>query len=207
MLLFLYKDNAFTGIFKQAGHAIPLDLLKGEPQAIKRPQEPAKPYSYYSEEVTFKNKEAGILLAGTLTLPKKEGNYPAVILISGSGPQNRDEELFGHKPFLVLADHLTKNGIAVLRYDDRGVDKSQGDFKAATISNFITDAESAVAYLKTRNEIDKKRIGLIGHEYNDEFRNWGGEKVQLVESLNDHPKWIDALAGIVCHLLINSITF
>ena len=104
----VYKDNAFTGIFKQAGHAIPLDLLKGEPQAIKRPQEPAKPYSYYSEEVTFKNKEAGILLAGTLTLPKKEGNYPAVILISGSGPQNRDEELFGHKPFLVLADHLTK---------------------------------------------------------------------------------------------------
>lgn len=157
------KGNILTGTFKQSGHEIPLDLEKGEPQVLKRPQEPTKPYSYYSEEVTFKNTKANILLAGTLTLPKKEGNYPAVILISGSGPQNRDEELFGHKPFLVLADHLTKNGIAVLRYDDRGVGKSQGNFKAATITNFITDTESAVAYLKTRDEIDKRRIGLIGH--------------------------------------------
>ncbi|WP_379125468.1 alpha/beta hydrolase family protein [Paradesertivirga mongoliensis] len=157
------SGNILKGTFKQAGHEFPLELSKGELQANKRPQDPIMPYSYHSEEIIFKNTKANISLAGTLTLPRKEGNYPAVILISGSGPQNRDEELFGHKPFLVIADHLTKNGIAVLRYDDRGFAKSQGDFQKATIADFISDVESAVAYLKTRKEIDKQKIGLIGH--------------------------------------------
>ncbi|WP_316823634.1 alpha/beta hydrolase family protein [Pedobacter gandavensis] len=129
----------------------------------KRSQEPQKPYPYYSEDVIFENKQAGINLAGTLTLPQKDGVFPTVILISGSGPQNRDEELAGHKPFLVISDYLTKNGIAVLRFDDRGTALSEGDFNKATSVDLATDVESAIAYLKTRKEINSQKIGLIGH--------------------------------------------
>jgi alpha/beta superfamily hydrolase len=130
---------------------------------LKRPQEPVKPYPYYSEEVTIENKIANITLAGTLTLPTKEGKYPVVVLITGSGPQNRDEELMGHKPFLVLSDYLTRNGIAVLRCDDRGTFASKGNFAKATTFDFATDVEAEVNYLKTRKDIDTKHIGLIGH--------------------------------------------
>ena len=132
-------------------------------EILKRPQEPTKPYSYYSEDVTFQNTKANISLSGTLTLPKKNGFFPSVILITGSGPQNRNEELFGHKPFLVISDYLTKKGIAVLRYDDRGIGESKGDFKTATTADFATDVESAITYLKSRKEINKNKIGLIGH--------------------------------------------
>ena len=102
-------------------------------------------------------------MAGTFTFPKEGGPFPAVLLITGSGPQNRNEELLGHKPFLVLSDYLTKQGIAVLRVDDRGVGKSTGDFKSATTADFVTDALAGVEFLKTRNEVNKKEIGLIGH--------------------------------------------
>src|SRR3970040_2245785 len=117
----LGNDNIIVGTFKQGGQSFPMNLSKEviEKEKLVRPQEPIKPYSYYAEDITFENKKAGIRLAGTLTLPQKEGVFPVVILISGSGPQNRDEELLGHKPFLVLADYLTKNGIAGLRYYDR----------------------------------------------------------------------------------------
>ena len=145
------KENVFVGTFKQGGQSFPMNLSKEkiEKQKIVRPQEPTKPYPYYSEEVKFENTKDKIVLAGTLTLPKKNGTFLAVILISGSGPQNRDEELLGHKPFLVLADHLTKNGIAVLRFDDRGTAKSTGDFKNATTFDFATDVEYAIKYLQT----------------------------------------------------------
>ncbi|MEI7502266.1 MAG: alpha/beta fold hydrolase [Paludibacter sp.] len=161
----LGKDNIVVGNFKQGGQSLPLNLTreKIEKEKVNRPQEPIKPYSYYSEDLIFENKKAGITLAGTLTLPKKVGVFPVVVLISGSGPQNRDEQLMGHKPFLVLSDYLTKNGIAVLRFDDRGTAESKGDFKTATSFDFATDVEAAVAYLKTRKEINKKKIGLIGH--------------------------------------------
>lgn len=161
----LGKDNIIAGMFKQGGQSFPLNLSKEkiEKEILLRPQEPTKPYPYHSEDISFANEKAGITLAGSLSLPTKEGVYPAVILISGSGPQNRDEELLGHKPFLVLSDYLTKNGIAVLRYDDRGTAFSKGDFKAATSADFATDVEAAIDYLKTRKEIDKKKIGLIGH--------------------------------------------
>lgn len=130
----------------------------------KHPQEPQKPYPYYSEDVEFTNSKTGDVLAGTLTLPEKTGAYPAVVLITGSGPHNRDEEVSGgHKPFLVLADHLTKKGIAVLRFDDRGVGKSTGDFAKATSMDFADDVESAVGYLKSRKKIEVSKIGLIGH--------------------------------------------
>ncbi|WP_310554532.1 alpha/beta fold hydrolase [Flavobacterium sp.] len=161
----LAKDSTINGNFKQAGQSIPLLLSKEKVQKEKivRPQVPTKPYPYISEDITFENKQAGITLAGTLTLPKKEGKFPVVVLISGSSPQNRDEEILGHKPFLVLSDHLTRNGIAVLRYDDRGTGESKGDFKTGTSLDFSTDAQAAVNYLKTRTEINQNQIGLIGH--------------------------------------------
>ena len=140
----LGKDNIIVGTFKQGGQSFPMNLSKEiiEKEKLVRPQEPIKPYSYYSEDITFENKKAGISLAGTLTLPKKDGVFPVVILISGSGPQNRNEELLGHKPFLVISDYLTKNGIAVLRYDDRGTAESTGDFSTATSADFATDVEA-----------------------------------------------------------------
>jgi pimeloyl-ACP methyl ester carboxylesterase len=143
--------------------AIPVTFYYMGKSPDKRPQEPSKPYPYTSEEVKFENTIQDLTLSGTLTLPSGAGRHPAVILISGSGPQNRDEEILGHKPFLVLADHLTKNGIAVLRYDDRGTGASTGSFKNATTADFSTDAESALHYLKTRKDIDTTQIGLIGH--------------------------------------------
>jgi pimeloyl-ACP methyl ester carboxylesterase len=157
--------DSIVGIFNQLGSSFPIVLSKSVKKAEKpiRPQEPKKPYPYFSEDTTFKNTEAGINLAGTLTLPGTESKHPAVVLISGSGPQNRDEELMGHKPFLVLADHLTRNGIAVLRFDDRGTGESGGDFSKATSFDFATDAKAAIDYLKTRKEINSAKIGLMGH--------------------------------------------
>lgn len=186
----LGKDNIILGNFKQAGQSFPMNLSKDkvEKKALIRPQEPTKPYSYYSEDIIFENKKAGITLAGTLTLPKKDGVFPAVILISGSGPQNRNEELLGHKPFLVLSDYLTKNGIAVLRYDDRGVAASKGNFKTATSLDFSTDVEAGIEYLKTRKEINKSKIGLIGHSE-------GGIIAPMVASKSKDVAFIVLLAG------------
>jgi fermentation-respiration switch protein FrsA (DUF1100 family) len=186
----LGKDNKIVGNFKQAGHAFPMNLSreKIEKEKLVRPQEPTKPYPYYSEDVTFKNEKAGITLAGTLTLPKKEGVFPAVILITGSGAQNRDEELMGHKPFLVLSDFLTKNGIAVLRYDDRGTAQSTGNFKNSTSLDFATDALAAVNYLQTRKEINKQKIGLIGHSE-------GGLIAPIVATNSKNVSFIVLLAG------------
>ncbi|MEB2774302.1 alpha/beta hydrolase [Algoriphagus sp. D3-2-R+10] len=156
--------------------------------SIDRPQEPSKPYPYYTEEITFKNNHSHVTLAGTLTLPSAAGNYPAVILISGSGAQNRDEEISGHKPFLIISDHLTKHGIAVLRYDDRGVGKSTGNFKTATTADFASDVASAIEFLKTRKEIDKDKIGLIGHSE-------GGMVAPMVASNSKDVSFIVLLAG------------
>ncbi|GGD71638.1 alpha/beta hydrolase [Emticicia aquatilis] len=183
-----WQNEKFIGIFKQNGKEIPLELNRGgvSVEAVKRPQEPQKPYPYYSEDVTFENPKAQISLAGTLTLPQKEGVFPAVILISGSGPQNRDEELLGHKPFLVISDYLTRNGIAVLRFDDRGVGQSKGVFKTATSADNASDVESAVAYLKTRKEI--KQIGLMGHSE-------GGLIAPIVAANNKNVAFIVLLAG------------
>jgi pimeloyl-ACP methyl ester carboxylesterase len=162
----LSKDGSeISGTFQQAGMSFPLVLKRvDKPVAISRPQEPKRPFPYAEEEVAYENRTApGVKLAGTLTLPKSDGPFAAVLLITGSGPQDRDEALMGHKPFLVLSDYLTRRGIAVLRVDDRGVGKSTGTFGTATTKDFATDALAGVEYLKTRKEIDPKRIGLIGH--------------------------------------------
>ncbi len=184
------KGDSIVGIFKQSGLQLPMNLSrKAIAKVVKlRPQEPKKPYPYISDEVNFKNEKANVTLAGTLTLPEKGSNFPVAILITGSGPQNRDEELLGHKPFLVISDYLTRNGIAVLRYDDRGVAKSTGDFKAATTADFATDVESAIAFLKTRKEINKKEIGLIGHSE-------GGVIAPMVAARSKDVAFIVMLAG------------
>jgi len=152
------------GEWKQSGQTLPLTLKRVDKAVeIIRPQEPKKPYPYIEEEIVYENKEAGIKLAGTLTLPSKEGPFPVVLLITGSGPQDRNEMIFGHRPFLVLADCLTRQGIAVLRVDDRGVGKSTGDFPQATSEDFASDVLAGIEYLKARKEINPKQIGLIGH--------------------------------------------
>ncbi|MEO8019082.1 MAG: alpha/beta fold hydrolase [Pseudomonadota bacterium] len=161
---FSADGSEIVGTWSQGGGSMPLTLRRqAAPFVLKRPQEPAKPYPYREEEVAFPNKAAGISLAGTLTLPQGKGPFGAVVLMSGSGPQDRDEALLGHKPFLILADHLTRAGIAVLRYDDRGVGKSTGSFGTATHLDFAADGRAAFDYLQTRPEIDRKHIGLLGH--------------------------------------------
>ncbi len=158
----LLNDTVIDGNFTQGGASLPLKLTKGAVK-LKRPQEPLPPFSYNSEDIVFNNVVEGFELAGTLTFPHGDTAFPSVVLISGSGSQNRNEELFEHKPFLVLADYLTKNGIAVLRFDDRGVGQSKGKATNATTKDLSTDARSAMQYLKTRKEIDVNKIGLIGH--------------------------------------------
>ncbi len=186
----LNEDGVFNGTFKQGSLSVPLILSKEniEKEKVVRPQEPIKPYPYYSEEIKFENTKDKVVLAGTLTLPDKNGKNPAVILITGSGPQNRDEELLGHKPFLVLSDFLTKNGIAVLRFDDRGTAKSTGNFKKATTFDFAKDVEYAIEYLQKRKEINNDKIGLIGHSE-------GGIIAPIIASKNKNIDFIVLMAG------------
>ncbi len=160
-----YSDSLFfDGEWRQAGFVLPLRLERaGEIIPAARPQEPERPFPYIEEEVVFENAGAGIRLAGTLTIPEGDGPFPAVVLVSGSGPQDRDESVMGHRPFLVLSDHLTRNGIAVLRYDDRGVGSSKGDHGTATTADFATDARAAFEYLAARKETDPALAGLAGH--------------------------------------------
>jgi len=157
-----------TGTFSQRGTTLPLTLTRTDRAAAlagpARPQHPEPPYPYAVREVTFTNEADSLTLAGTLTLPDTNGPHPAVVLIGGSGPMNRDAEVFGHKLFLVLADHLTRHGIAVLRYDERGVGASEGTaWPAATSAAFARDAAAGVRFLKAHPAIAADAIGLIGH--------------------------------------------
>jgi len=181
--------SALEGRWKQGGLDLPLDLEhKKEDFKRSRPQEPVPPFPYITEEVIVPNAKAGITLAGTLTIPGEGKGYPGVVLITGSGPQNRDEELMGHKPFLVLADYLSRNGIAVLRCDDRGVGKSGGKFSTATTFDFATDAEAALDFLKSRPEIDTAKLGLIGHSE-------GGIIAPIIASKRKDVDFIVLMAG------------
>ena len=165
----LTDPNTMTGTWTVPGQeTLTITYTRSEesskPIERLRPQVPTEPYGYRSEDVTYENPLTdGIVLAGTLTLPEGKGPFPAAILISGSGPQDRNETVFGHQPFLVLADHLTKQGIAVLRYDDRGTHESTGDYIASNSADFATDANAALSYLLTRSEIDHDAIGFVGH--------------------------------------------
>ncbi|HEX8563074.1 MAG TPA: alpha/beta hydrolase [Flavobacterium sp.] len=157
-----YQDQTIEGTFVQGTASLKLDLTRQEIK-LNRPQQPKPPFPYVAEEVSFTNLKENFNLAGTLTLPDKTGKHPVVILISGSGQQDRDGELLGHKMFLVLADHLTRNGIAVLRYDDRGAGKSGGNPQMSTSADFADDAAAAIEFLKTHKNINTQKMGLIGH--------------------------------------------
>lgn len=157
------ETRQIEGTFVQMGQSLPLVLDLGEVKESTRPQDPIKPYPYISEDIHFPQAPEGFRLAGTITRPEGDGPFPAVVLVTGSGAQNRDEELLGHRPFLVLADALTRSGIVVLRYDDRGFAESEGDASAATSVDFADDAESAVNHLKTLPYVDAGNIGIIGH--------------------------------------------
>jgi len=162
--------QSIAGTFEQSGKSLPLTLRRASAAetaalAPKRPQDPKSPFPYRAEEVTFANPKAkDVKLAGTLTIPPGEGPFPTVVFISGSGPQDRDETIFGHRPFRVIADYLARRRVASLRFDDRGVGKSTGKLETATSADFADDVRAAVAYLKTRGAVtDPKKIGLIGH--------------------------------------------
>jgi pimeloyl-ACP methyl ester carboxylesterase len=184
------KDGKeFRGDLKQAGQTFPLTLEKvAKAKETRRPQTPQKPYPYEEIEVAYENKKAGIKLAGTLTIPRSKDPSPAALLITGSGSQDRDETIFGHKPFLVLADYLTRRGVAVLRVDDRGVGGSTGKTSEATSADFADDVLAGVEFLKSRPEIDPARIGLIGHSE-------GGIIAPLVAGWSKDVAFIVLLAG------------
>jgi pimeloyl-ACP methyl ester carboxylesterase len=186
------KDRqSVSGTWSQSGNSLPLQLKRVKDSAElerPRPQDPAKPYPYREEDVSFENSTAGIRLAGTLTIPPGKGTFPAVVLVAGSGAHDRDEALMGHRPFLVLSDYLTRRGIAVLRYDKRGVGESGGTYATATTADFADDAEAGLAYLEKRSEIDPHKIGLIGHSE-------GGMIAPLLAARNSSVAFIVMMAG------------
>ena len=158
------KEGIIEGEFSQRGMTFPLKLERGEKESQQaRPQDPQPPFNYRIEEVQFTNAREGNTLTGTLTTPEGDGPFPALVLVSGSGQQNRDEELMNHRPFWVIADYLTRHGIAVLRYDDRGMGGSTGEVQNATSLDFSYDAEAAFDFLLNRKEINASQIGILGH--------------------------------------------
>lgn len=185
-----YLDEAgrIDGTWHQGGASLPLVLEPSEDAGPNRPQEPEQPYPYAATDVSFESAAPGVTLAGTLTVPPGNGPHPAVVLVSGSGPQDRDETVFGHRPFLVLADHLTRSGIAVLRYDDRGVGQSTGNIATATTPDFADDAEGAVRYLATLPAVDRDAIGIIGHSE-------GAIVAPIVANRSDDVAFVVLLAG------------
>lgn len=181
--------DSLLGVWGQGRMAVPLWLARGEVPPRPRPQDPVPPYPYDTLAVAFDNAQVkGVRLAGTLTLPKGKGPFPAALLISGSGLQDRDETIAGHHPFRVWADHLTRAGIAVLRVDDRGSGGSTGSVVDVTSQDFALDALAGVRFLAKRREIDARRIGLIGHSE-------GGLLAPLVADLSRNVAWIVLLAG------------
>lgn len=185
-----YDEMKIDGKWTQGGMSLNLALNKVDKiEMPKRPQEPKEPFPYNTEEVLFDNSKDNVVLAGTLTFPKEGENFPAVILITGSGGQDRNEEIFNHKPFWVIADYLTRNGIAVLRFDDRGIAQSTGDHSKATSDDFARDVLAGVEFLKERKEIDKTMIGLIGHSE-------GGVIAPLAAVQSDDVAFIIMMAGL-----------
>lgn len=181
------NSEQIKGVFTQHGMSFKLNLDKG-PYKANRVQQPKEPYNYISQNITFFNEKDSITLAGTLTLPNEQGKFPAVVLVSGSGPQNRDSQIFDHQPFLVIADHLTKNGYAVLRYDDRGVAQSEGDFASASVFDFASDTKAAIKFLQQNKQIDHSKIGVLGHSE-------GGQVAQIIASRDPEIDFIILLAS------------
>lgn len=183
------ENGKITGRFTQGQTDVPFWLGRDRMAEEAKPQDPKPPFPYKSEEVTYDGGEKGdVRLAGTLTTPEGAGPFPAALLITGSGAQDRDETIFGHHPFWVLADHLSRRGIAVLRVDDRGVGGSAGDPRTATSADFAQDVLAGVRFLKGRPAIDQRRIGLIGHSE-------GGLIAPLAASQSPDVAFLVLLAG------------
>ncbi|WP_293884692.1 MULTISPECIES: alpha/beta hydrolase family protein [unclassified Sphingobacterium] len=190
---FLDRDkDVMKGGMKQGTFESAMILVRSENEqsGLSRKQDVFPPYDYMEEEVSFKNNKGNSFLTGSLTYPKGKGPFPAVVLVNGSGQQNRDSEMFGHRPFKVLADHLTKNGFAVLRYDDREIGGSKGEVNLATTIDFASDANAAVDFLSKKNIVDVDKIGMIGHSE-------GALIAEIVASENDNVKYIAMLSGPV----------
>ncbi|PSL48071.1 hypothetical protein CLV51_102933 [Chitinophaga niastensis] len=182
----------FKGLFTWNGQQSEFDLSKkvvNKEDLFKRPQEPKPPYPYYTEEVKFDNKKDSVTLAGTFTRPATMGKYPVVVMITGSGPQDRNEEMASHKTFLVLADYFARNGIASLRYDDRGVAASTGNYGDAGIYDFADDTRAAVTFLQKRKDVDVHSIGLLGHSE-------GAVIAQIVAANNPTIAFVVSMAGV-----------
>ena len=158
------EGESLSGSWNQGGSSLPLTLLRAsKPFALDRPQEPRPPFPYRIDEVRIPSLAPGVTLAATFVLPAGDGPFPAIVMVSGSGAQNRDEEILGHKPFLVLADYLARRGIASLRYDDRGFAASTGDFSQSTSLDFALDARAVCGWLLRRPEVACGRVGIVGH--------------------------------------------
>ena len=185
--------KSITGKWKQRGNELDLnfkqvELSKTRDPKAKRPQTPKAPFPYKSKLITFNNDKDSVKLAGTLTIPQGTGPFPAVILISGSGGQDRNETIFEHRPFWVIADRMTRAGIAVLRYDERGIGESTGTFATVNSMDLSHDIEAGIEFLKGRDEIDAARIGLIGHSE-------GGYLGPMVAARNKSVAFLVSMAG------------
>jgi len=185
-----YYDDSISGVFVQGAMQEDMTFYpeKQKEKVLKRPQEPQEPFAYDIEEIKFFNAVDSIYLAGTFTKPRTDKPFPAVVLVSGSGPQNRDEEIMGHKPFWVLADYLTTLGYGVLRYDDRGTHQSEGKFGGSTTFDFANDAEAAVHYLMKHEEVNPDQIVVMGHSE-------GGMIANILGARIEHLSGIVSLAG------------
>ncbi len=182
------KTDSLVGTWSQSGQTLNLTLTRGS-ASFSRSQEPKPPFPYESKDVSFQSKD-NVMLAGTVTTPIGAGPYHAVVLVSGSGPNTRDEPIFGHKPFLLLADWLSRHHIIVLRYDKRGTGKSTGDYSAAKMSNFADDASAAVEFISKYSNVDPRKIGLLGHSE-------GGDVAPMVASRRTDINFVAMLAGPV----------
>lgn len=180
-------EGELQGTFTQSGSSFPFTLQRGDaPLSTGRPQDPQAPFPYREEEVTYANGE--VTLAGTLTLPEGEGPFPALLMITGSGAQDRNGSLAGHRPFLVIADAVTRAGVAVLRVDDRGVGGSGGELATATYDDLVSDIEAGLAFLKVHSDIDASRVGLFGHSE-------GGYLAPLAAAQDDEVAFVILMAG------------
>lgn len=183
------ENGILTGFWLQGGIQVPVTFNPSKKKIILRPQTPQPPYPYGEEKIIYYNQDQSIQYGATLTYPKDKASYPTVILITGSGQQDRDETLFNHKPFWVIADYFSRNGIAVLRVDDRGVGQTTGKVSATTSQDYSKDVLAGIEYLKSRNEIDKTQIGLVGHSE-------GSTIALLTAQQNSDIAFIISLAGV-----------
>ena len=181
------QGDTIKGVFSQGGLSLPLNFVRGSDNAMNRPQTPQPPFPYMTEDVKFQGGGEDVVLAGTLTIPERMApDSPVVILVSGSGVQNRDEEIFGHKPFAVIADMLAREGIPSLRYDDRGAFESTGNAATATTLDNAKDAGSAVKFLRDKNIFGK--VGILGHSE-------GGSVAFILASEENGPDFIVTMGG------------